>query len=89
MTTDIHSTQYLYDVAPSAFKDLPYEDAIKFKLRAAKDLHNRLQLEIETQLNYGTPYDDTFELRERVHYVGKAIVFNEALLKELREKDSQ
>ncbi len=40
----MYSTSYLYGVEPSAFRNLPYEEAIRFKVDAAKTLFDELYL---------------------------------------------
>ena len=40
------STRYLYDCDPSEFRDLPYEQALRYKRTKAKELIDRLSREI-------------------------------------------
>ena len=67
------STMYLYGVAPTTFKDMPYKDALQFKLEQAKKLYSKLYL------NRGD------EVRK--HYVWKALTHTENLLQELEAWD--
>ena len=67
-----HTTEYLYGCHLSLFADMPYRQAIEFKLEQAKALIYSLM-----QSDY-TERDDA-----RVKAVFKAIKFNESLLEEL------
>ena len=69
----MRSTQELYDCDPSDFADMPYREALRYKLRKGRELFERLFLEdIE---------------HERQFYVHKAIRHTEGLLRELEEKE--
>ena len=67
------TTKYLYDIEPSTLISMNYEEAIRFKLHAAKELISKL-----VQVDYDLRDD------QRVHDVFDAITFNENLLKELQ-----
>ena len=68
----MRSTQELYDCDPSEFVDMPYCEALRYKLKKGRELFERLFLEdIE---------------HERQFYVYKAIRHTEGLLREVEEK---
>lgn len=69
-------TEYLYDVHPKQFAELPYKDALTFKIQAATQLRGAL-----LEADFWTRDD------ERLNSVIKAIKFNEALLEEINDKD--
>jgi len=71
--TSVKATVYLYGCAPAAFSNMIYKDAIVFKLEEANKLLGRL-------------YEAAIMERdvERIRSVNKAVVLNEALLKEMR-----
>lgn len=67
------TTQYLYGVKPSQFKDMPYREALEFKLQNAKALIEMLHIpELGSR-------DE-----ERIREVFDAIGLTEYLIRELR-----
>lgn len=72
-------TEYLYDCDPEEFADLPYREALRFKLERAKTLSVRL----DAQIRQAKDWTDAFPLRARYHHVRGAILHNEALIEEL------
>lgn len=81
MITDpstITTTEYLYGISPTTLIDMKYLQAIKIKLKLAKMLIADL---------YQPHYSKRDE--ERITKVGKAISYNEELLKELKWKNVQ
>jgi len=66
------TTEYLYGCQSTEFADLPYREALVYKLTKAKSLL------YELVYTHYTIRDDF-----RIHDIGKAISFNEKLLKEL------
>lgn len=69
----IKSTMYLYQVSPKAFQDLPYKQALQFKLLAAKELIRHLLEPHYTERD-----------NERINAVFNAIRWNTSLLEELK-----
>ena len=69
-----NSTSYLYDCNPSVFIQMPYIDALKFKIKQAEQLLHRL-------------FEPHHTLRDhtRIQKVRKAIAFNEKLIREVKE----
>lgn len=67
-----HTTQYLYNINPSKFSNMPYSQALQFKIDSAKKLIDDLQ-----RVHY-TQRDD-----ERLNATYRAISFNYRLLEEL------
>jgi len=67
------TTQYLYDIDPSEFADMPYKDALAYKVEAGRKLISHLM------------YDFHYSERDdvRANKVHAAIKFNNQLLKEL------
>ena len=68
----MHTTEYLYGIQSSEFANLPYTEAIRYKLDKAKILI------------YELVYHD-YRTRDdlRILKIGKAIKFNNQLLEEL------
>lgn len=67
------STDYLYGVDSKTFMDLPYKDALNFKIKAAKSL-------LKVLFEPGYLKADHY----RINSVSKAIKFNLNLLEELK-----
>jgi len=67
------TTLYLYGIEPSEFADMHYNEALKYKVKCAKQLISSL-------------YNEPFGHREdkRIDDIFEAIEFNERLLKELK-----
>ena len=74
----IQPTKYLYDISPDKFIVLPYIDALKVKIDAAKVLLHKL---VHDECNWADRDN------ERINRVISAIKFNEYLLKELNDID--
>jgi len=68
-----HTTEYLYNIAPTSFMDLPYKDALMVKKLAAHKLVGEL-LEV--------PHIERDDERFIAAY--NAVRFNEKLLEELQ-----
>ena len=68
------TTQYLYGVKPSQFKDMQYKDALEFKLQSAKALIEMLHIP-----EFGSRDE------ERIREVFDAIELTEYLLNELKD----
>ena len=68
----MHTSEYLYGIDPSTFAEMPYREAIEFKIKQTKLVIHEL-LEIDFMIR-----DD-----ERLHAVIKAQSFNNELLDEL------
>jgi len=66
------TTLYLYDIEPTEFANMPYKQALEYKIKCAKQLILTL-------------YDEPFGSREdkRIDDIFEAIEFNEQLLKEI------
>lgn len=67
-------TKYLYGINVTEFKTMPYDEAVRYKLKKGKELHREL---------YGK--EETHEDRLRVFKVQNAIKHNERLIKEFEE----
>jgi len=66
-------TKYLYDVDVTEFQDMPYKEALVFKLKAAKTLFDELYL-----IPHFSERNES-----RVDAVYKALKFNRKLLAEI------
>ena len=77
------TSKYLYDIEPSDFKNMIYEEAIKYKYDLAKKLHKELNNELEEFYKTGKKYDDVSELRERMFWVWRAVAHNKMLIDEM------
>jgi hypothetical protein len=69
----VKSTQYLYDINPKEFEQIPYAKAIEYKITKAKALLSKL---VEPD------YKNRNEVR--INAVQSAIEWNKQLLKELK-----
>lgn len=69
-----HSTQYLYDINPTILADIPYKQALEYKISSANVLLAKLLAPHYSVRDY-----------ERVIDVHRAIKFNQSLLSELKE----
>jgi hypothetical protein len=65
------SSEYLYDVNPSAFKDLKYTDALEKKRHLANALLVKLV------------HDENMKDNDRINAVIDAVRFNDNLIKEI------
>jgi len=79
---EIWSSEYLYGVKGSYFKDMRYIDAIKEKIKLAKSV-KRLIVDVLYPHSPNMSYEKITELDERVKNVTKAITYNELLLKDM------
>jgi hypothetical protein len=70
------TTQYLYNVSPKEFAELPYHQALQYKIDKAKEL-------IVTLLEPSYQNRDD----ERIKAVFDAIKWNQKLLQELKEQE--
>jgi hypothetical protein len=64
-------SEYLYGINVNEFLDMPYKQAIEYKLKTGRELHSEL---------YGK--EETHEDRVRIFKVYNAIRHNERLIKE-------
>ena len=78
------TSKYLYDIEPEEFIHLPYKEAIQLKKEKSMTLYKKLHNQTEEFYHNGGKYSDVVDLRNRLHYVGKAMKHNEILLKELK-----
>ena len=76
-------TEYLYGVQPQHFADMIYRDALRERLKLAKQFYEELQVQIDVVCRNNINSKECYELREQQHHVYKAIKHNEALLEEL------
>ena len=78
-----HSTQYLYNCKPTEFMNLPYHEALKYKIQKCSNLMEVLRVEIRS-----LKYDSKEHSEKLSHYllVEKAKLFNESLLEELSDE---
>lgn len=67
------TTQYLYDIEPTEISDMPYKEALKYKLSNAKELIHTLHM---SEFDYRD--------EERIREVFDAIELTEYLIRELR-----
>ena len=80
-------TEYLYGISAKEFADMPYRDALKYKIQKAKELLRKVTLEADKYFREGANYDNMQQAFYRQREILEAIQFNEKLLKELEEKD--
>ncbi len=73
-------SMYYYGIDAKSFKDLKYTDALKVKIKAGRELLNKLSTEL--YLKRATDKEKWSETAKRLNDVVKAIKFNEKLLKE-------
>jgi len=74
---DMKSTQYLYDCDASEFMDLPYRDALKFKVDKCIKLMTKLRIEATATQEVPDVYT---ALLVRYTEVEKAKYFNRKLI---------
>jgi len=79
----IWSSEYLYGVKGSYFKNMTYEEAIRAKIKLAKQLKNSIVESLHSEANSKIDYETYVNLCERVKNIDKAIVHNELLLKDM------
>ena len=84
-------TEYLYGCSPKEWATLPYVEALKVRIKKAKELKSEL---VEKVFNTTIPSDDNeyekwSSMSTRCNEVQKAIEFNEVLLKEIEDKHFQ
>ena len=82
---EIWSSEYLYNIKGSVFKNMKYIDVIKEKIRLGKELVKDISEELYS--NKKMSYEDYVLLNERLKNVNKAIVHNELLLKDMEVKN--
>jgi len=80
---EIWSSEYLYGVKGSYFKDMPYEEVLKTKIKLGKELKNKIVNELYPDVKTKIPYETSIKLDERLKNINKAIVHNELLLKDM------
>ena len=69
-----HSTQYLYDMDPTILADMPYKQALEYKVSSANVLLAKLLAPHYSVRDY-----------VRIADIHRAIKFNQSLLSELKE----
>jgi len=79
----IWSSEYLYGVKGSYFKNMTYEEAIKTKIKLAKELKSKIVDKLYSNTKDKIPYETSVKLNERVKNIDKAIIHNELLLKDM------
>jgi len=82
---EIWSSEYLYGVKGSYFKNMTYKEAIKIKIKLAKELKSRIVDKLYSNTKDKIPYETTVELNERIKNIDKAIIHNKLLLKDMEE----
>jgi len=80
---EIWSSEYLYGVKGSYFKNMLYEESIRAKIELAKELKNKIVNELYPSSKTKIPYETSVKLDERIKNINKAIIHNELLLKDM------
>ena len=79
-----HSTRYLYGIDPAEFADLPYREALQYRIDAGRRHLDAVTKELNRAFKDGATSLDTFNaLNYKQQLIIKAIEHNEALLEEL------
>ena len=82
---ETYSSEYLYGVKGSYFKEMSYEDVIKEKIKLGNKLLNKLSDFVFSGKVNLLNKDEYAEITYRISNVKKAIEYNELLLKDLKE----
>jgi len=90
MTKKIHSSEYLYGVKSCYFANMTYFNALKEKVRLAKELAKSINIAIEqdkfsNQIKEDEEYSDYQLAEKRLNAIWESIDFNQALLGEIKE----
>lgn len=75
------STKYLYDIEVNTLENMPYKEALKYKVKAAREVMIMMVFATKDISGMSPEYED---FKKRYLAADKAKKFNEELLNELR-----